>query len=157
MPPTPPDAKDVWIAIETYLDHAYGDALPLSVKSQLSVLRSFGGPIYKSPVFVPDAHDPPTRYFIRFGNRFYPHMKLVIELRPGDTGWQFKADAHDRHVCPLEKAPEYAEFKKLMDSNQQLVDEIEADWGKQGLPTFKAYLREDLARRQAANAQNLSS
>jgi hypothetical protein len=150
MSPPLPDSKDIWLAIEIYLHHAYGDDLPLSVKSQLSVLRAWGGPLLKSPVVVPDAHDPPTRYFIRFGNRQYPHMKLVIELRPNDTGWQFKVDAHDRHVCPLEKSPEYAEFQKLMENNQKLVDAIEADWGNQGLPTFKTFLKEDLARRQAA-------
>ena len=35
-----------------------------------------------------------------------------------------------------------------MELNRQVAEEIEAAWERQGIPTFKSFLREDLARRQ---------
>jgi hypothetical protein len=40
-------------------------------------------------------------------------------------------------------------FTQLMESNQKLAESIEAAWDVSGLPTFKRYLREDLARRNS--------
>ena len=71
---------------------------------------------------------------------------LVPFLRAG--AWLFRVDAHDKHACPSPKAPEYAAFCQLMTQNQELLGKIEAAWADQGLPTFKTYLRADLARRQ---------
>ena len=121
---------------------------PLTVQSTLAVMRSWAGPFYKNRPLVPDLHNPPTCYTLRLGNRFYPHMKLVLQLSPDDRMWLFRADSHDKHVCPPPQAPEYQAFCKLMQDNQELVSRIETAWADQGLPTFKTYLREDLARRQ---------
>jgi len=37
----------------------------------------------------------------------------------------------------------------MMEKNQSLASRIEAAWESGGLPTFKSFLRQDLARRQA--------
>jgi hypothetical protein len=37
-----------------------------------------------------------------------------------------------------------------MDQNRTTAEAIEAAWEEAGLPTFKKFLRDDLARRQAA-------
>jgi hypothetical protein len=77
-------------------------------------------------------------------------MKLVIERSPDGSGALFHADTHDRHVQPPPDAPEAGAFAELAAKNQELSARIEAAWEEAGLPTFKRYLREDLARRKAA-------
>jgi hypothetical protein len=37
--------------------------------------------------------------------------------------------------------------------NQKIVEQIETQWDEAGLPTFKGYLRNDLARRRAQAGQ----
>jgi len=140
-------------AVETYLGIAYEALPPLVVQSQLRMMRSAGDNLYKSAVVTRDLAVPPTRYSIRLGNRYYPHMKLTIELAPDDQSWLFRANTHDRHVCPPENSPEYASFVVLMEKNQKLAEAIEAAWAEQGLPTFKTYLRNDLANRLAAQGK----
>jgi hypothetical protein len=145
-----PDPSVVIKAVEIYLGLAYEGAPPVVVQSQLRMMRAAGADLYKSAVVTRDLAVPPTRYSVRLGNRYYPHMKLTIELAPDDRSWLFRADTHDRHVCPPENSPEYASFVSLMEQNQKLSEAIEAAWSQQGLRTFKGYLRDDLAARQAA-------
>jgi len=74
-------------------------------------------------------------------------MKLVIERSPDGELFLFRADTHDRHCCPPEGAPEHQAFVSLMTKNQELAQAVETAWAEAGLPTFKTWLREDLARR----------
>ena len=149
-PVLPPNPDDVLKAVDTYIKVAYEDAAPpLTVQSQLAVLRSWKGPFFRSPVIASDGGQPPKRYSIRLGNRHYPHMKLRIEPSPDASRYLFRADSHDRHVCPPPTSPEYEAFRDLMEKNQKVVEAVERAWGDGGVPTFKTYLREDLARRRA--------
>ena len=151
VPVVPPNPDDVLRAIDAYLSVAYADAtLPVPVKSQLAVLRSWKGPFFRAPVIASDGGTPPKRYSIRLGNRHYPHMKLAIERSPDGQGYLFRPDTHDTHCCPPAGHPEHAAFRKMMEQNLELATKIEAALAQQGLPTFKTYLQQDLARRQAA-------
>ena len=87
---------------------------------------------------------------MRLGNRYYPHMKLVIQRASDGQTFLFRADTHDKHICPPAGTPEHAEFSGLMARNQEIAQAIESAWVEQGLPTFKSWLREDLARRQGS-------
>ena len=149
MPGEKPEPAKMLRAIDIYLREAYGDTVPLTVGSQMAILNAWKGPFFDAPVFAQDDYRNPTRYSMRLGNRQYPHMKLVLQLSPDGKRFLLKADAHDRHICPPEGAPEYGAFRELMERNQQLVETIEKAWAAEGLPTFKTFLREDLARRQA--------
>ena len=148
MPAEPPDRATVLQAVDTYIRFAYGADPPTAVKSMLATVRDWSGAFYRCPVFVKDQRTPPNRYSMRLGNRHYPHMKLAIERAPDDKSFFFRTDTHDRHVCPAEGAPEHAPFVELMGKNQEIAQEIESAWAAQGLPTFKSWLREDLAKRQ---------
>jgi hypothetical protein len=107
---------------------------------------------YECPVFERDnaGGKPPTRYAIRLGNKVYPHMKIVIEPAPHGGGHLFRADTHDRHIRPAPTSREYKSFCELMETNQALAEEIEAEWARMGLATFKQFLRQDLAARARA-------
>jgi hypothetical protein len=85
---------------------------------------------------------------LRLGNKFYPHMKLAIEKRPDRHGCLFRADTHDAHCCPVSSSREYQAFRQLMELNQTVAQAIESEWEREGVPTFKTFLKEDLARRQ---------
>jgi hypothetical protein len=154
-PVLPPNPDDVLKAVDTYIKVAYEDAAPpLTVQSQLAVLRSWKGPFFRSPVIASDGGHPPKRYSIRLGNRYYPHLKLAIERSPDGQGYLFRADTHDAHCCPPVGHPEHPAFRKMMEQNQEIASKVEAALAEAGLPTFKTYLQQDLARRQAARSGN---
>lgn len=153
MPGELPDQADVWKAIDIYIPIAYeGKEPPTTVRSLLALLRSWAGRFYEAPAFAKTGEPIKTRYSIRLGNVRYPHMKLALELSPDGEKYLFKADTHDRHICPPSSSPEYAAFCELMRVNQEIAEQIEASWAKQGLLTFKTYLEADLARRHAQAA-----
>ena len=147
-PLTPPEREQVMQAIDLYLRQAYGDEPPVTVRSQMSLLKTWGGPFFRAPVFVADDQPQGRRYSMRLGNRHYPHMKLRIEPSPDGSRYLFRADSHDRHVCPPPTSAEHTAFRDLMEKNQKVVEAVETAWADAGVPTFKTYLREDLARRR---------
>jgi len=148
-----PDAAAVQKAIDIYMDRAYGGADPqVTVRSMLATLRGYAGDFFKAPTFVKDDPRSPKKYTLRLGNRHYPHMKLVYELGPDAQTFLFRADAHDAHCCPPAGTPEHDAFRALMQANQETVAAIENAWADAELPTFKTFLKLDLAKRRAAAA-----
>lgn len=146
-----PQSNVVWRAIEAYLARAYpGGQPPVAVRGRLDKLRAAGDAALACDCVERPPADAPPAYRIRLGNLVYPHMKLAIEPSPDGAGYLFRADAHDRHVQVPPGSPEAAAIGAMCEANQQLAAQIEADWAAQGVPTFKTYLRADLARRRAA-------
>ena len=146
-----PGSSQVWQAINTYLRHAYDPAkpLPATVQTRVDVLRSTCGDLFATPAFEKDPATPNERFCLRLGNRRFPHMKLVVDCRTGER-CIFRADAHDAHCRPKEGSPEMSQYLDLVDFNRSVTTAIDAAWAEEGLPTFKTFLREDLARRSAA-------
>jgi hypothetical protein len=147
-----PPIDEVWRAIEIYLGFAYaGTAPPSAVKARLETLRSTPlHAFYECKSMERDSTTSPRKYSLRLGNRFYPHMKLVIEPTPDNAACMYRADTHDKHIRPGPNSPELPAFLKLMEENQKLSESIEIAWENAGLCTFKKYLRDDLARRAGA-------
>ena len=145
-----PSAADFWEAVEIYLAVAYESAPPAPVKSRIDALRATPtGALFRSPGFERTPKDAPTRLAVRLGNPWYPHMKLVIEKAPASHAPLFRADTHDCHIQLDPASKEYHAFREMTAKNQALASKIEAAWEEAGLTTFKSFLREDLARRQA--------
>ena len=146
-----PAATDFWKAVETYLALAYDGTPPAAVRSRLDTLGAVPfEAMFQSAVFELTPKEDPIRLSLRLGNRWYPHMKLVIERSPHGNGSLFRADSHDRHIQVDPASREYAAFRELRENNQSLSSRIESEWESGGLPTFKSFLRQDLARRQNA-------
>jgi hypothetical protein len=146
-----PDPSLVWRAIDAYIKIAYGGPPPSAVRSRLETLRALDpASFYDAAVFEKkgDAGAAAAAILLRLGNKFYPHMKLAIEKRPDRHGCLFRADTHDAHCCPVTSSREYQAFRQLMELNQTVAQAIESEWEREGLPTFKTFLKEDLARRQ---------
>lgn len=142
-----PTRSAVWQAIETYLRYAYPDATPPQVAALLERLRQWtGDDVLRCPVFEREGHEP-RRFALRIGNREYPHMKLVVESLPSRDAWFFRADTHDRHLGAAVPESETEAFHALMARNQRLASAIEAAWARQGLMTFREFLRHDLEQR----------
>ena len=143
-----PNPAIVWKAIDAYLKGAYPADPPAPIRQRLESLRAVADAAFlASDAFERDSSADPSRYALRLGNRFFPHMKLVIERSP-DGGYLFRADTHDRHCQVPPSSPEYADFCQLMARNHQIAQAIELAWENQGLPTFKTFLRRDLDRRR---------
>ncbi len=170
-----PASTALWRAIETYLLHAYDGppgaggvpaGTPSAVRAKLQVLRATGeADLFESNVFEREAaanghaaaaHAPgghrPRRYSLRLGNRSYPHMKLVVDRAPDGRGYLLRADTHDGHVRPKPGSRDEKPFLELMEKNRLCAEAIEGAWEREGLPTFKRFLRDDLERRKAAMA-----
>ena len=157
-----PEPARVWQAVAIYLAQAYEGppatngvpaSTPSAVRARLESLRMVAPTdFYASPVMERDNPAHPTRFALRLGNRHYPHMKLVIERSPDGQGHLLRADTHDAHCRPAAGSRDYHVFCKLMDQNREVADAVESAWEAQGFPTFKAYLRDDLARRKAQQA-----
>jgi hypothetical protein len=153
------------MAVDAYVTVSYGgggpSSAPSAVRQRLETLRACPAEqFFDCPVFEPDDKQSPTRYALRLGNAFYPHMKLVVERSPDGKTFLFRADTHDRHIRPAPESREYKAFCELMQMNQKSAEAVEVEWAKRGVPTFKEYLRRDLERRAAgtnANAQSPAS
>jgi hypothetical protein len=138
-----------WRAIELYLKFAYPAPPGGSVASRLAALRATSDEsFFNCPSFERTPKENPTRFDLRLGNRWYPHMKLVIRCAPDQVAHLFAADAHDRHIQPVPGSRDYEAFKQLMEKNGTIAAQIESAWEAEGIPTFKSFLRQDLARRQ---------
>jgi hypothetical protein len=151
MPAVPlPEPVEVLRAVETYIHAAYPGGPPAVTRARVELVKGYDGPLFACREFVAEPRESGTRYTLRLGNPFYPHMKLAIEPSPAGDRYLYRADTHDRHICPKPESPEYAAFTALMEKNQSAAEAVEAAWGTAGIPTFRSYLREDLRRRQQA-------
>jgi hypothetical protein len=153
-----PDAAKVKRAIAIYMDRAYqGTQPPSAAQNLLNTLRDWSGDFYSSPAFARTGYADRPRLSVRLGNRFYPHMKLVLEPAPTGSDYLFKADTHDRHIEPPPGHPELGVFLDLRAKNKAVSEEIEQAWADAGLATFKTFLHADLARRQQEQLHHHSS
>jgi hypothetical protein len=153
-------------ALDLYLGLAYPNGVPSDVQTRLAPLRNLPAdgavPVDLLEQSVPNST---VSLAVRLGQPLYPHMKLVIDPCPHAAapvarsstcrGYDFllRADAHDQHLHAPPGSPDAAWLASIRQSNQQLVDKIEAAWSAAGLPTFKDYLRFQLAARKGASAR----
>lgn len=152
-----PDPAVVWRAIEIYLAVAYGGApIPATVRQRLEKLprERHAGTFFACPPFEMIGSPGVDRYALRLGNTLYPHMKMLIGPTPRGDEFLFRADTHDRHVQVSADSPEYQAMCELLAQNHDVGTKIEAAWEAAGLPTFKEYLRRDLARRRGGGSSN---
>jgi hypothetical protein len=144
MPCDLPQPGELWRAIDTYLEVAYDGAPPRTVAERLSTLRAAGTALYDC-----DAIERlKGGYAIRLGNRFYPHMKLVVEASPGGRPL-FRVDTHDRHFLDLVATPS-PELDQLMARNQAITQAIEDAWSACGVRTARDDWRDQMAQRRSA-------
>jgi hypothetical protein len=147
-----PPVEQFWCAVEIYLRIAYGNSkISGATQKRIETLKATGHhDLYASPIFERDDPNTPKRLSLRLGNPTYPHMKLVVEAKPGGgQGYLFRVDTHDRHCRPAPESREYRLFCELTENNLKVAEAIEAAWTGEHLPTFKEFLREDLAARAA--------
>jgi len=145
-------ANQLQRAIDIYLEHAYaGVAIPPPVLERAAAIRSLPADTsVAEDLLEPHPGNCGAAYAVRLGQPLYPHMKLVIEPVPGNTSqaFLFRTDAHDRHLHAPPGSPDAQWLAAIRASNQALVDKIESAWALVGLPTFKEFLRQQLAQRR---------
>lgn len=128
------------------MQQAYAGPPPAAVRERLETLRRQPAEtFYDCPVLEHDERR--GRYAIRLGNQSYPHMKLAVEKSADGEHVFFKPDTHDKQCCPAPASREYNAFLGLMQENEKIAKQVELAWAQAGIPTFREYLRKDLARR----------
>jgi hypothetical protein len=149
-----PNRDTVLTAIDIYLARAYPGAIPVVVQGRVEQFRSAGENWCACKAIERKSNGQNTALALRLGNPFYPHMKLMIDRRPDDLGYLFRADTHDSAITLSPDSKEYAAFTELIRRNQELASAIEADWEGAGLPILKTCLKDEVARRAALQGQN---
>ncbi|HXE53332.1 MAG TPA: hypothetical protein VN541_09970, partial [Tepidisphaeraceae bacterium] len=113
-----PAISDFWKAVEIYLAQAYDGPPPATVRSRLDALGATPPEaLFDAPTFEATPKEDPVRLSLRLGNRWYPHMKLVVERSPDGRGSLFRADSHDRHIQVDPSSREYAALRQLRENN----------------------------------------
>ena len=144
-------------AIDLYLQNAYpSGVVPPAARERAASIRALP-PSEKVPegLLEKGAGVSVEGYALRLGQPLYPNMKLIIEPAPATCNVQnsptllLRVDAHDRHLHAAPGSPDAEWLTSVRASNKDLSERIEAAWSQHGLPTFKDYLRAQLAARKA--------
>jgi hypothetical protein len=141
-----PSLEEIRNAVEIYLKHAYGGAIPDSIHLLLP------GPDVDPAAWLvgPTAEcDPPGATVknlrssaFRLGNFAYPHMKLRVSRPPNRDVFLFSVDAHDAILQAKPGTDDFAMLQELKTHNAKVAEAILADWDAAKLPTERRYLRE---------------
>ncbi len=149
---TPISAHILQQAIDLYLQNAYPSGnLPAPVQERAKPIRDLS-PSENVPETLLEKEPGASMHgcALRLGQPLYPHMKLIIEPAPTpSTMLLLRVDAHDRHLHATPGSPDESWLASIRTSNKELGERIEAAWSKNGLPTFKDFLRSQLAARKA--------
>ncbi len=154
---TPISAHILQQAIDLYLQNAYPSGnVPVPAQGRAQPIRALS-PSENVPEGMLEKETGASMfgYALRLGQPLYPHMKLIVEpARPApSTMLLLRVDAHDRHLHAAAGSPDEAWLTSIRASNKELGERIEAAWSKNGLPTFKDFLRSQLAARKAQRAE----
>lgn len=144
-------------ALGVYLGLAYPGGVPAAITERTRCVEGLADdqtvPGSCFEVVSPGGEAEPVRWALRLGQPMYPHMKLMVESCPGcaagGSAYLLRADAHDAHLHAPPGSPDAAWLAGIRASNKELVEKIEHAWTAEGLRTFRAYLREEVARRKA--------
>ena len=143
-------------AIGIYLRFAYPSGeVPKAVQERADAIRALAAnAAVSADLLEPMSCAKGTAYALRLGQPMYPHMKLVVEPAVCETagpevGLFFRVDSHDRHLHAAPGSPDAEWLSLVRASNKALTDQIECAWSAADIPTFKDYLRRQLAARKA--------
>lgn len=165
---TPISAHILQQAIDLYLENAYpSGALPAAVQERAKPIRELP-PSENVPESLVEKECSVSMngYALRLGQPLYPHMKLIIEPAPASPTvpdhapvpplqtFLLRVDSHDRHLHAPAGSPDEVWLSNIRASNKELGERIEAAWSSHGLPTFKDYLRSQLAARKAQQSHH---
>jgi len=142
-------------AIDIYLRLAYaGTPVPQPTLDRIAGIRALPSMAEVPTDLLEQAGGAPgslacrVSYAIRLGQPTYPHMKVMIESCPNGQS-VLRVDTHDKHLHAAPGSPDEQWLTQIRAANKAITDQIEAAWAAAGLPTFKEYLRKDLAARRA--------
>ncbi|MGN6367279.1 MAG: hypothetical protein ACTHN5_03370 [Phycisphaerae bacterium] len=154
---TPIPAYILQQAIDLYLKNAYPSGnVPPPTQSRAKPIQDLS-PSENVPEFLLETEKSATLhgFALRLGQPLYPHMKLIIEpAPPPSTMLLLRVDAHDRHLHAAPGSPDETWLASIRTSNKELGERIEAAWSSHGLPTFKDFLRSQLAARKAQQSHH---
>jgi CheY-like chemotaxis protein len=121
-------------AIQSYLDHAFGEAAAAHLPA-----IDFEVALSLEDVLANFHHDQRAgrmrRYTLRLGNSRYPFMKLVFQELLIRNRFFFAVDTHDE-MDLKDSFPDYEKWLELKQFNAKLKERVERSWQEIGVPTF---------------------
>jgi len=146
-----PTATTLRLAIERYLERAYGGNPPETVTAkflpppEVDLQRWLAERIVEClPPKTPPAEA--QSFALRIGNRRYPFMKIRLTRPARESYFVFSVDAHDACLHAPGGSHDSLELEKLKRFNAQLSQEILAVWDAAGIITEREYLRRVIRR-----------
>ena len=141
-----PSSDDIHRAVEIYIRHAYFGQVPENVQHLMPKNENFNSEQWIMGDMVerePADSTPQTMRWasFRFGNMFYPNMKLRISRIPNSDDCVFSVDSHDAILQAKPGSDDYVMLEELKSENAKLVKIITEDWDKASLPTERNYMR----------------
>ena len=118
--------KSLKKALNIFLDEAYGGQVPpeaiRKLADSVSSVKDFPELVSMDGVEAPAI----SVASVRLGNRFYPHMKLVI--RKEGEGLYFAVDSHDGPDRIPPTLPGYERFRKIIQENERIRETVQRRW-----------------------------
>jgi hypothetical protein len=136
-------------AVRVFLTHAYGEEVVPPHRrhwAEMTSNHSIEQWLSQKGVEQPREIQPGmnVKYAFRLGNRWYPHMKMLVAFMPPGDQPLFSVDTHDRIEVPA-GSPEEAGMRELQAQNRELARSIELAWDQAGVPTQAGLLKKYLA------------
>jgi len=140
-----PSASEIRRAVELYVAHAYGDAVPPAVRKLLPGASFDPAKWLMGECAERDPSDAPLggvrSFALRLGNAGYPNMKLRLSRPPRERLFVLSVDSHDAFLRAPPGTRDQRELEALKRKNAEIAAAIHAAWDSAGLLTDRTYLR----------------
>ncbi len=136
-------------AIATYIQFAYPSGqLPDVVRQRIALDadRPILDVVRAAPFenYTAKAPFPCTVHALRLGSDDYPHLKMEIRPFPNSAGFVFWVNTHDQFVAPNDKMLDADRWRRVVQRNRDLKQNVERAWADKKLPTFTTSMQEGL-------------
>lgn len=143
-----PSAENIRLAIEVYLDRAYGGQVP-GPAERFRPPEGFDAASWlMSDVTEREPPDAPLSgvrsFALRIGNTKYPNMKLRLSRPPNEGVFVFSVDSHDAFLCADSQSADGEALEDLKRHNAAVAAAILSAWDADGLFTERKFLRQKI-------------
>ncbi|HQM89607.1 MAG TPA: response regulator, partial [Exilispira sp.] len=133
-------------AIDIYIKIAYKNSdIPLNVKEKIEKIRKSATIDEALSIFNFEMINQIESYKLQLGSSQYPFLKLVLEKASFDSSSEnnfgFYIDRHSEYIAVDSSSPTFQKELELKENTYQLKKEIENDFEKNGILTYRKMVR----------------
>ncbi|HNV44294.1 MAG TPA: response regulator [Exilispira sp.] len=133
-------------AIDIYIKIAYKNSdIPVNVKEKIEKIRKSATIDEALSIFNFEMINQIESYKLQLGSSQYPFLKLVLEKASFDSSSEnnfgFYIDRHSEYIAVDSSSPTFQKELELKENTYQLKKEIENDFEKNGILTYRKMVR----------------